>query len=118
VVNVEGGGTINLKNEVMDIKLNPKPKDTSLASLNSPLYVRGTFSAPKVAPDMGRLAAKGVGAVLMGVVNPLLAVLPLLKEGKGKDSNCEQLMAEASTSSSRSAASGGTAKRPPSPPAR
>ncbi|HKQ29401.1 MAG TPA: AsmA family protein [Burkholderiales bacterium] len=118
VVNVEGGGTINLKNEAMDIKLNPKPKDSSIASLNSPLYVRGTFSEPKVSPDIGRLAAKGVGAVLMGVVNPLLAVLPLLKEGKGKDSNCGQLMAEASTSSNRSAASGGTAKRRPSPPAR
>ena len=118
VVNVEGGGTINLKNEALDIKLNPKPKDSSIASLNSPLYVRGTFGEPKVSPDIAKLAVKGVGAILMGVVNPLLAVLPLLKEGKGQDSNCGQLMAEASTSSNRSAASGGTAKRPPSQPAR
>ena len=37
----------------------------------------------------------------------------LLKEGKGEDSNCGKLIAEA-TSSDRSAASGSTTKRPPS----
>ena len=95
VVLIEGGGTINLKTEEMDIKLNPKPKDSSLASLNSPIYVRGTFSDPKPSPDVPKLAAKGVGAVLMGIINPLLAVLPLLKEGKDQDSPCNQLIAEA-----------------------
>jgi len=122
VVNVEGGGTVNLKTEEMNLKLHPKPKDSSIASLNSPLYVRGTFSDPKPAPDMGKLAARGVGAILLGVINPVLAVLPLFKEGKGEDSPCQQLIAQAAASkkaataasSNRSAASGATAKRPPS----
>ncbi|HEY7238885.1 MAG TPA: AsmA family protein [Burkholderiales bacterium] len=127
VVKIEGGGTINLKNEALDLKLNPRPKDSSVASLNSPLYVRGTFSHPRPSPDVGRLAAKGVGAVLMGIINPLLAVLPLVKEGKGEDSPCNQLVAEATKlkkqaarvpakapSSGQSAASGATAPRPPS----
>jgi AsmA protein len=128
VVVVEGGGAINLNTEEMDLKLHPKPRDSSLASLNSPLYVRGTFSEPKVAPEWGKLAVKGVGAVVLGVINPLLAVLPLVKEGKGEDSNCAQLIAQAveakkaketaATSSGRSASSGATAKRPPSQPAR
>ncbi len=93
VVLVEGAGTVNLQNEAMDLKLNPKPKDSSIASLNTPLFVQGTFSDPKVAPDMGKLAAKGIGAVVMGIINPLLAVLPLFKEGKGEDSNCAALIA-------------------------
>ena len=114
---IEGGGVVNLKNEEMNLMLNPKPKDSSVASLNTPLYVQGTFSKPKVSPDMGKLAAKGAGALVMGIINPLLAVLPLFKEGKGEDSNCGKLIAEA-TSSSRSAASGGTKKRPPSKSAR
>jgi AsmA protein len=127
VVLVEGGGAINLKTEEMDITLNPKPKDSSVASLNSPLYVRGTFSDPKPSPDAGKLAAKGLGALVLGVINPLLAVLPLFQESKGKDSPCQQLIAEATkskkgsataSSSDRSAASGGTAKRPPSKSAR
>jgi len=114
---IEGGGVVNLKNEEMNLMLNPKPKDSSVASLNTPLYVQGTFSKPKVSPDMGKLAAKGAGALVMGIINPLLAVLPLFKEGKGEDSNCGKLIAEA-TSSNRSAASGGTKKRPPSKSAR
>jgi AsmA protein len=121
VVRVDGGGVVNLKNEQMDLRLSPKPKDNSIASLNSPLFVQGTFSDPKVSPDVGKLAAKGVGAVVLGIINPLLAVLPLFKEGKAEDSNCGQLIAQAAsekksaaTSSGRSAASGATGKRPPS----
>jgi AsmA protein len=113
VVRVDGGGVVNLKNEQMDLRLSPKPKDSSIASLNSPLFLQGTFSDPKVSPDVGKLAAKGAGALVLGIINPLLAVLPLFKEGKEQDSNCGKLIAEA-TSSDRSAASGATAKRPPS----
>jgi AsmA protein len=109
VVNVEGGGVVNLKNEEMNLKLDPKPKSSSLASLNSPLYVSGTFGDPKVSPDVGKLAAKGVGAIVMGVINPLLAVLPLMKEGKGENSNCAQLIAQAGASS------GGTKPLRPAP---
>ena len=99
VVNVEGGGVINLKTEEMDLKLDPKPKDSSIASLNSPLYVRGTFGDPRVSPDMGKMAAKGAGAIIMGIINPLLAVLPLFKDKEGEDSNCAQLIAEATKAS-------------------
>ncbi len=113
VVLIEGGGVVNLKNEEMNLRLSPKPKDSSIASLNSPLFVQGTFSDPKISPDVGKLVAKGAGAVVLGIINPLLAVLPLFKQGKGEDSNCGKLIAEA-TSSDRSAASGSTAKRPPS----
>ena len=113
VVNVGGNGSVNLKDEKLDLTLKPDPKDNSVASLNSPLHVRGTFSQPKVGVDMKRIAARGVGAVAMGILNPFLSILPLLNEGKGKDSNCAQLIT-AATSSDRSAAAGATAKRPPS----
>jgi AsmA protein len=124
VVNIQGDGTINLKTEGMDLRIKPDPKDRSIASLNSPLYIRGTFSEPKIAPDMGKLGARGLGALVMGAINPLLAVLPLLQQGRDKDSPCQQLIAKAakspstgksvkeapkkpSSSSGRSAASGG-----------
>ena len=117
VVNVGGDGTINLKDEQMNLTLTPAPKDKSIASLNSPLYIRGTFSEPKVSVDMNRVVAKGAGAVVIGFLEPLLAILPLLNKGDGKDSNCAALIT-AATSSGRSAASGGTGKRPPSRSAR
>jgi AsmA protein len=122
-VNVQGGGWINLKTEEMNLRIDPKPKSKSIASLNSPLYVRGTFSQPRVSLD-GEAAVRGIGAIVMGVLNPLLAVIPLINEGAGKDSPCGQLVAEAlaktqdasakAASSGRSAASGATARRPPS----
>ena len=40
----------------------------------------------------------------MGLVNPLLAVLPLLQEGKDKESPCAALIAEATKSAKQSAA--------------
>jgi AsmA family protein len=118
VVNIEGSGNINLKTEQMDLTLRPKPKDRSIASLRSPLYIRGTFGEPDVGPDMGRIAAKGAGAVIMGILNPLLAVLPLIEEGKGKDSNCGQLIAQAASSKKPAAAAKPPAEQKASAPAK
>jgi AsmA protein len=119
VVNIGGSGDISLKKEQLDLTFLPEPKDKSLASLNSPLYVRGSFSHPEVRPDVKKMAAKGAGALIMGILNPLLAVIPLVNEGPGKDSNCGKLIAEATSrsstaaaSSSQSASSGASTRRP------
>ena len=98
VTNVSGSGSINLKTEEMDITLKPQPKDRGIGSLRTPLHIKGTFGEPKVGPDMGKLAARGGGALAIGILNPLLAILPLIEDGKGKDSNCSQLIAEAGKS--------------------
>ncbi|HKU45556.1 MAG TPA: AsmA family protein [Burkholderiales bacterium] len=98
VTNVTGSGSINLKTEEMDLTLKPQPKDRGIGSLRTPLHIKGTFSEPNVGPDMGKLAARGGGAIALGILNPLLAILPLIQEGKGKDSNCGQLIAQAGTS--------------------
>ena len=98
VVNVGGQGTVNLKNESMDLKLNPEPKNRSIASLNSPLFIKGTFSDPKFSVQWSRVGAKGIAATLMGLISPALAVLPLMKEGENKDSPCAQLIADATKS--------------------
>ena len=98
VTNVTGSGSINLKTEEMDLTLKPQPKDRGIGSLRTPLHIKGTFSQPEVGPDMGKLAARGGGVIALGIINPLLAILPLIQEGKGKDSNCGQLIAQAGTS--------------------
>jgi uncharacterized protein involved in outer membrane biogenesis len=114
VVNVQAGGWVNLKTEEMNLRIEPKPKDRSVASLNSPIHVRGTFSQPRIAPD-AKMVARGVGAIVMGVLNPLLAVIPLINEGPGKDSPCGQLIAEAL--SNTKAAAAGKSKPSAKPPA-
>ena len=115
VVNVEGTGTVNLKSEQMDLTLNPHPKDRSVASLNSPLYIKGTFGEPKVAPDWKKMGARGIGALAMGILSPFLAVLPLMQEGKDKESPCQALIAEATKSARQSASEAKAGK--PRPPA-
>jgi AsmA protein len=42
--------------------------------------------------DKGRLAARAFGAVALGLLNPFLAVLPLIDAGPGADSDCGQLV--------------------------
>ena len=98
VTNVSGAGTINLKTEEMDLTLKPTPKDSGIGSLRTPLHIKGTFSEPDIGPDMGKLAARGAGTIVMGIINPLLAIIPLIQEGKGKDSNCGELIAQATKS--------------------
>ena len=98
VVNVGGEGTVNLKDETINLKLNPDPKNRSIASLNSPLFIRGTFGQPKFSAEWKRIGAKGIAATVMGLLSPALAVLPLMKEGDEKDSPCAQLIADATKS--------------------
>jgi len=107
VVNIGGSGQVDLRNEQLNLTLLPEPKDGSVASLRSPLYIRGTFSEPKVSVDMVRIMAKGAGAAVLAIVNPLLMVLPLIDEGPGKDSNCAKLIAELSSAAKTAA------KKPP-----
>jgi uncharacterized protein involved in outer membrane biogenesis len=96
---VSGSGTVNLNSEAMDLKLRPQPKDRKLGSLRTPLHIKGTFGAPDVGPDMSKLAARGAGTIAMGIINPLLAILPIIEEGRGKDSPCGELIAQATKSS-------------------
>lgn len=109
VVNVTGGGTVNLKNEQLDLTLVPKPKEGSIASLRSPLYVRGSFSHPQASVDMKSIAARGIGAAAMALLNPLLAIVPLLDAGPGKDSNCGRLIAGLSPGATAAGKHGGGA---------
>ena len=55
----------------------------------------GTLAKPRLTVDTGTVAARGLGALLLGFVNPLLAVVPLIETGPGRDSDCGRLIQEA-----------------------
>lgn len=95
VTTIIGTGNIDLGQEKLDLTLNQKTKDTSPLSLRSPIYVRGSFAKPAAGVDKGRVAARALGAIVLGMVNPLLALIPLVDPGPGKDSDCAQLVREA-----------------------
>ncbi len=92
VTTLISNGSIDLGRETLDLTLNPKTKKTSPVALRSPIYIRGSFAQPQVGIDKGRVAARAIGALALGVVNPLLTLIPLIDAGPGKDSDCRQLL--------------------------
>jgi uncharacterized protein involved in outer membrane biogenesis len=91
------GGTINLANEQLDLKLDPQTKGLHLLSLRSPIYLRGTFHKPDISIDKKVLALRAGGALALGAIAAPAALIPLINTGPGKDSNCARLLAQAST---------------------
>lgn len=100
-------GHANLRDQTLDLTLHPEPKDMSLISLRSPIRVTGPMSGPEIAPDKGRLSARGLGALALAVINPLLALAPLVETGPGLDSDCGQLVKDARALQARQAGQGG-----------
>lgn len=90
-----GTGTIDLGRETLNLTFNQKTKATSPLALRSPIYIRGSFAQPKVGVDQGRLTLRAAGALALGLVNPLLALIPLVDAGPGQDSDCGQLVTDA-----------------------
>lgn len=97
VSTIVGSGNIDLGQEKLDLVLVPKTRYTSPVALRSPIYVRGTFSKPEVDLDKGRIAARSAGALALGLVNPLLALIPLVETGPGIESECGRLIHQAKT---------------------
>jgi len=95
VTTIVGTGSIDLGQEKLDLTLNQKTKHTSPVALRSPIYVRGSFARPDVQVDKRRVAARALGAIALGTVNPLLALVPLIDAGPGRDSDCGQLVLDA-----------------------
>lgn len=85
---IVGSGTINLKDETLDLELRPRPKDRSILALRSPLVVGGTFKDPSFRPDFKRLGLRGATALALGSIAPPAALLATIEVGPGEDSGC------------------------------
>jgi uncharacterized protein involved in outer membrane biogenesis len=90
-------GSVSLKDETMDLRAVVTPKDFSPLALRTPLHVKGAFKDPHISVEKAPLARKLAGAVLLAVVSPFAALVPLVDKGKDDDSNatCAQLLARA-----------------------
>lgn len=93
--NITGTGTIDLHEELVDMRLIAHPKDTSLVALRGPIVIQGPFKKPSVRPDMTNVAVRtGLAAALATIAGPL-GLLPLIDVARGDHTDCEALMAEA-----------------------
>lgn len=89
------GGSINLAQEKLDLTIKPNSKGLRVLSLRAPLYVRGSFQQPRVSVDKGVMAMKAGGAMVLGILTPIAALIPLINAGPGEHSECARLLAEA-----------------------
>jgi len=91
---VQVDGTVNFKDETLDLDITPKSKGVRVFSLRSPLYVRGTFGDPQAGVHVLPLAARGAGAVALGVLlTPVAGLLALVAPSAGEEDNqCATLL--------------------------
>ena len=94
---IYGNGQVSLANESIDLTLRPYPKDMSILALRSPLKVAGNFAGPKIGPEKGALASRAGLALVLGAVNPLLALAATVETGPGQDANCGPALLEAAS---------------------
>ncbi|WP_176329311.1 AsmA family protein [Paraburkholderia sacchari] len=87
-------GPIDLRDESMNMRVHPHTKGFRVFSLRSPLYVKGTFQNPHVGVDAAALALRGGAMVGLGLINPFMALLPLVAPSNNKPLPCDQLFAQ------------------------
>ena len=86
---LDGKGTINLRDETLDLTIRPRTKGFSPLSLRSPLYVRGSFKHPQFRPDYARMGLRATAAVALGTIAaPAAALLATSDLGQGKNGPC------------------------------
>ena len=93
---ITGQGNISLADETLDVLLKPEPKDHSILSLRSPLRIGGTFARPSAGPEKTALAGRVGLALLLGAINPLLALAATVETGPGQNADCSGVLAQAS----------------------
>jgi uncharacterized protein involved in outer membrane biogenesis len=85
---IHGKGSIDLRNERLDLLFKPLPKDISFFSLRAPLKVDGTFKDPAFHPDLKVITFRGAAAAILANIAPPAALLAVFETGPGKDTDC------------------------------
>ena len=88
-------GSVSLARETLDLRAVVAPKDFSVLSLRSPLHIRGTFAHPTVTVEKGPVGMKLGSALLLGLINPLTAILPLLDLGDPQEARASAARCQA-----------------------
>ena len=78
-------GTISLASEALDLRAVVSPKDASPLALRTPLRVQGSLAQPRVSIEKGGLGRKLGSAFLLGLINPLAALIPLIDPGNAAE---------------------------------
>jgi len=93
---VEATGTVDLRNEQLDLRIKPESLNWKFLSLRTPLYVRGTFDKPRVGLEAGPLLLRAGAAVAAAAIAPVaLALVPITVPAAEDDERCADMLARA-----------------------
>ncbi len=90
-------GSLSLATETMDLRAVVSPSGFSPLALRTPLRVRGSFAHPVVSIEKGSIGRKVARSLLLALVNPLAALIPLVDQGDAEAAargaaGCKSLM--------------------------
>ncbi len=91
---IQGRGTVSLRDETLDLRLEGDPKQVRLIRLGAPITIEGRWRAPEIGVDVEEAIDQGgIAAALATLVAPIAAVLPFVDLGLAEDANCASLLA-------------------------
>jgi AsmA family protein len=91
---VNGTGSVNLRDESVNLRLSTEAKHFTIGTLHAPINIAGTLKKPSIMPG-AELLARGGAAAGLGIAFPPLALLPTIQFGTGDDHRCDNLLAQA-----------------------
>lgn len=91
-----GRGTINFKNQTLDLSLTTRSTHFSVGSLPGAINVTGKLGKPSILPGAEVLARAGV-ATGVGILLAPLAILPTIQFGVGETGACQSALTDVRT---------------------
>ncbi len=86
--NVHGTGSVNLRNETVNVKLNTEAAHFSIGSLHAPIDITGPLKSPSIRPELGERALRSGAAAGLAALMPPLAILATIEFGKDASHEC------------------------------
>ncbi len=90
-----GKGTVNLKDETVDLTLQGAPKEFRLVRVMAPITIGGHLKSMKIGVKPGAAPLQAGAAVALGVLFPPLALLPFVNPGLAHDADCAAAVRDA-----------------------
>ena len=66
--NITGKGTVDLRNETIDYRIDQQSKHFTIGALPAPIHIRGRLKSPSIMPDPAAVGLRGGIAAALGVL--------------------------------------------------